>query len=290
MEDVHRLILWNEIRQEEEDHSIKRPKVNIEENATSADDDDATTKDPISILADFSTISQTSETKVSCFIVCDGHGGVQAANYVNSHLFNNITSHPRFEEEPEAAILDGFARTEEEYTQLAKVEDIDGMVGTTVTIVIIMGNQLYVANLGDSEAVLCSKGKKENSFFLSFKGKEYVLTDSHIPSNPSENSRVISAGGIIVSDKKGTKRLAHPTWNPNFVNLGVTRAIGDIYFKHSDYIGDKTSGLIAVPSVKKWNLTNDDEFMVLASDGNEISTVFLIDCRLLGCCISQGGS
>jgi len=129
------------------------------------------------------------------------------------------------------------------------------MVGTTVTAVLIVENVLYVANLGDSDVVLCSKGEA------------IVLTESHVPSNPSERNRVELAGGSIVSDKKGTERLGHPTWNPNFVNIGVTRAIGDLYFKSEEFVGNKKSGLIALPSINERNLIDDDEFMIIASDG-----------------------
>jgi len=146
--------------------------------------------------------------------------------------------------------------TEEAYSKYAKEEGIDdGMVGTTVTAVLLIDNVLYVANLGDSEAVMCSKGQ------------EFILTEAHIPSNPSEERRIELEGGSIVSDKKGTKRLAHPAWNPNFVNIGVTRAIGDFYFKSCEFVGEKKSGLIAVPSLAKWHLTVDDEFIIIASDG-----------------------
>jgi len=197
----------------------------------------------------------SEEMRVSFFTVCDGHGGVQAADFVNNHLFDNIISCPNFMEDTEAAVLAGFEQTESAFRQYVKNEDIDGMIGTTVTAVLIIENQLFVANLGDSEAVLCTGGK------------EVVLTEAHVPSNPDEEMRVRRVGGSIVSDKRGTKRLAHPTWNPTLVNIGVTRAIGDYFFKNEEYVGTKQSGLIALPSIKKWNLTPQDQFLVIASDG-----------------------
>ena len=89
----------------------------------------------------------------------------------------------------------------------------------------------------------------------------------HIPSNPVEELRVKEMGGKIVSDSMGNKRLGHPLWNPNFVNIGVTRAIGDYIFKKEEYINKTTSGLIAIPSIKKWKLSVDDDFLIIASDG-----------------------
>jgi len=158
-------------------------------------------------------------------------------------------------EKPEEAILAGFAETEEGFAQLVHAKDMDGMVGTTVTTVYIIGNNLYVANLGDSEAVLCTKGK------------EQVLTQVHTPNNEEERKRIEAVGGVIVKDRTGNCRLGHPLWNPNFINIGVTRAIGDFYFKEDKYLSSKVSGMTAVPFICKWSLTMEDEFLIIASDG-----------------------
>jgi len=290
MEDVYRLILWSGIKhydtheKNDEDGSEKPPKRQKRNSETLTTQ--LTEENNISKSTSFPEkeipVAQNVEIhkleKVSFFIVCDGHGGVQAANYVNIHLFNNIISQSCFESDPEKAIVEGFSSTERAYEEYARKEDLDGMVGTTVTAILIIGNILYAANVGDSDAVICRKGK------------EFILTESHIPSNPSEKKRIELEGGSIVIDRKGTKRLAHPTWNPIFVNIGVTRAIGDFYFKNYEYVGEKKSGLIATPSVAKWNLTVDDEFMIMASDGfwdvvspkeaiNFVSSKIYLDCN-----------
>jgi len=264
MEDVYRLILYNTTERENN-------LTEICENNTGADteipkkknkitpplmgEDKTCQRDTDFVTESNSTIDAMSDIKVAYFCVCDGHGGIRAAEYVKTHLFNNIIKHPQFKRDPEGAIRAGFAITENNYSDYAKLQDIDGMVGTTVTSVLIVDNALYVANIGDSQAVLCSNGK------------EFILTEAHIPSNPSENSRILLDGGCILSCKNGSKRLGHPIWNPKFVNLGITRAIGDLYFKNSEYIGEKKSGLIAIPNLMKWNLTVDDDFLVIASDG-----------------------
>jgi len=180
MEDVHRLILWNSIHTDncvKESYSAsKRQKIQ-----NLADNDDKVSSSPITNFLSTrakETNLRSLETRVSFFVVCDGHGGVQAAEFVNAHLFNNIISFPSFEADPEKAIFEGFAITEEAYSNYAQDEDIDGMVGTTVTCVFIVGNVIYIANVGDSEAVLCNKGK------------EFVLTEAHIPSNPSEKKEL----------------------------------------------------------------------------------------------------
>lgn len=62
-------------------------------------------------------------------------------------------------------------------------------------------------------------------------------------------------------------RLGHPHLNPSMLNLGVTRAIGDFYFKHDEFCHGKKSGLSAEPEIIKVPLTTDHAFLLLASDG-----------------------
>jgi len=184
------------------------------------------------------------------FMVCDGHGGAGVANFVNVNLYQLITRHPKFDSDIEAAILGGFAQLE---THLPFVVT-DGAVGTTVTIALLMGSTLFIATVGDSKAVVFRQGAIE------------VMTEVHDPSNPQEQRRVQEEGGNIITLHK-QQRLGHPVWNRNYVNLGVTRALGDFYFKSKEWVGDKKSGLIATPTIIQWNLSRDEDFMIIASDG-----------------------
>lgn len=61
--------------------------------------------------------------------------------------------------------------------------------------------------------------------------------------------------------------MAHPVWNPKLINIGVTRALGDQYFKNESFTLGKPSGLIAIPEVTTTPLTKADKFIILATDG-----------------------
>lgn len=97
--------------------------------------------------------------------------------------------------------------------------DSDGC-GSTACVAIVRKEGthtvLYVANIGDSRAVLCRSGKAER-----------VSIDDKAD-NPDENQRIKSTGGIIIDNRVGGV-------------LAVTRAFGD----HSL----KRAGLIAVPHI-----------------------------------------
>ena len=95
-------------------------------------------------------------------------------------------------------------------------------------------NVLYVANLGDTRAVLSKSGQAER---LSIDDK---------CDNPDEVARIKSVGGLILQMRVGGV-------------LAVTRAFGD----HSL----RDSGLTAVPHIQKYTLKPFDKYLVIASDG-----------------------
>jgi len=175
-------------------------------------------------------------------------GGTACAEYVRMNLHSNIASQEGFQTgmNVEDAILNGFLKTEREYSQ----EGGDPGSGTTACVVIIYDNILYIANVGDSAAVMCRNAKA------------LELTVPHSLKVESERERVTKEGGRIYEG-----RLAHPFWNPKMINIGITRALGDLYFKSEQFTNGKPSGLICNPDIRKYELTSDDKFIILATDG-----------------------
>jgi serine/threonine protein phosphatase PrpC len=97
---------------------------------------------------------------------------------------------------------------------------------------------LYCAGVGDSRAMLC-KG-----------GKAVRLTNDHRLSNTEEADRIKAAGGTIIGDRVCGM-------------LAVTRSLGDVDYKFDD-IGHP---VIADPEQDERVLDDEDEFVILASDG-----------------------
>jgi len=97
-----------------------------------------------------------------------------------------------------------------------------------------MHNVLYVANVGDTRAVLSKSGQAER-----------MSVDDKCD-NIDEQIRIKQSNGLIVMNRVGGV-------------LAVTRAFGD----HSL----KDSGLIAIPHIVKYTLKPFDKFLVIASDG-----------------------
>jgi len=193
------------------------------------------------------------------FAIYDGHGGTEAAQFLKSHFFSRIVHKFKQQENIEEILRQTFEELEKEFLERIEEKDLDGLVGSTATAVVILGNQLFVANIGDSDAILYSKG--------GFK----QMTETHSTQNVMEIERVVGCGGKIVHDKNKIARVGHPVWNPILVNIALTRSIGDAYFKDNKYTTKEgkimNSGLISTPFFSKWTLTRDDYFIIIASDG-----------------------
>eukprot|EP00884_Botryococcus_braunii_P011861 jgi/Botrbrau1/20676/Bobra.0058s0008.3 len=132
----------------------------------------------------------------------------------------------------ESALTDAFNRTDEEFAKA----DNAALVGTTAVVALVGTRQLYVANCGDSRAVLCRGGTG------------IALTDDHKAAREDETARVEAAGGQILF------------WNGVRVMgvLAVSRAIGDHCLRPF---------VIARPEVTILARRPDDELLLLASDG-----------------------
>jgi len=264
MEDFHSLFFWNQVYE---------PKRNEITSQSIVDEDNSNRPSKRTCIQDIDKPEEQGnelDLSTSLFLVCDGHGGKEAAEFVQAHFFNKIMKQPSLQDEPEKAIMKCFEEIESDFKKAVQEKDLDGLVGTTVTFAIIINRTLYIANIGDSAASVCTKDVSS------------LLTKCHSTNNPDERRRVEQDGGNIVSDRTGVVRLGHPVWNSDYVNIGVTRAIGDFYFKSKEFIEDKQSGLIAIPSITKRKITPDDQFVLIASDGfwqvidsNEASEVVL---------------
>lgn len=118
--------------------------------------------------------------------------------------------------------------------------------GATAIVAVVKGNELYVANAGDSRGVLC-------------RGMEAIaLSQDHKPSLDSERMRIEAAGGFL-SDIAGMCRVNG--------NLNLSRAIGDLRYKCNTKLMPKDQIITAEPDVTRYTIQSEDRFFILACDG-----------------------
>ncbi|KAM3349976.1 hypothetical protein ACQJBY_022665 [Aegilops geniculata] len=151
--------------------------------------------------------SKMDAKNINLFGVFDGHGGSCAAEYLKEHLFENLLKHPSFITDTKTAISESYTKTDSDF--LDAETNILREDGSTASTAIFVDNHLYVANVGDSRAV------------ISKAGKAIALSDDHKPDRSDERERIENAGGVVTFSG---------TWRVGGV-LAMSRAFGDRLLK-----------------------------------------------------------
>ncbi|KAF0926718.1 hypothetical protein E2562_027152 [Oryza meyeriana var. granulata] len=178
--------------------------------------------------------SKIDDKQISLFGIFDGHGGSRAAEYLKEHLFENLMKHPEFMTNTRLAISETYKKTDSEFLDAESHSHRDD--GSTASTAVLVGNHLYVANVGDSRAVI-SKG-----------GKAIALSEDHKPNRSDERKRIESAGGVV---------MWAGTWRVGGV-LAMSRAFGNRLLKQF---------VVADPEIQEQEINDEVEFLILASDG-----------------------
>ena len=196
-----------------------------------------------------------------CFCgVLDGHGGSRAAEYfiriiperlgeALSRISRDISKEIPTQEQVRETVEEVFLAADEQwYDQFLDADDQWreqdlNTSGTTFTGVLIFSGEkkaIYIINLGDSRTVLCLDGKT-------------LASRDHKPSNPSEYTRIIDAGG-------------HVSWDRVDGIIAVSRALGDIDFKGREQYKGREAKVSPIPDVTRYSFSKDIK-IVMASDG-----------------------
>lgn len=120
--------------------------------------------------------------------------------------------------------------------------DIANTTGCTACVALITKNKIYVANSGDSRAVLCKGGKAVD------------MSEDHKPDNPKEKARIEKAKGFV---------------EDNRVNgiLNLSRSLGDLEYKKNPDLKPDEQLVISRPDIKEEEIKADSDFLLIACDG-----------------------
>ncbi|KAJ7963073.1 Phosphatase 2C family protein [Quillaja saponaria] len=184
------------------------------------------------------------ESPVHYFGVFDGHGGDQMNTKVSHYCSKKLHEFVAEEWGKEVDECRWNKRWEVAFTRAYnKADDVfkdktlaPNYVGSTALVVVLSACQIIAANCGDSRAVLCRGGQA------------IPLTVDHKLSREDEVSRITNAGAsIYFLDCPRVEGI-----------LSMTRAIGDQSLK---------PGVISDPEVTFMTRSEEDECLILASDG-----------------------
>jgi serine/threonine protein phosphatase PrpC len=193
--------------------------------------------------------------------VYDGHNGTLAADHAADRLHFILAAEPAFrtctgdgppaalhreDERITGALIHAFEATDKEILTRCRTEN--GRGGATGVVILRIGEMLYAAHCGDSRAVLCRSGEPLR------------LTEDHKPNLPRERKRVEDLGGRV-DFARCWRVIVDPGGGRPASGLAVSRSFGDPDFKEPLHL------VTATPDVMSERLTEEDSFVILASDG-----------------------
>ncbi|CAI9762667.1 unnamed protein product [Fraxinus pennsylvanica] len=205
---------------------------------------------------------------VHFFGVFDGHGqfGTECSNFVKDRLVEILSNDAALLVDPDKAYSTAFSATNDE---LHNSDIDDSMSGTTAITALMIGDKLYVANVGDSRAVLAVK--EANKIVAQ------DLSRDQTPFRVDECERVKLCGARVLSvdQVEGLKDPRIQSWGDEeteggdpprlwvqdgmYPGTAFTRSVGD-------RLAEKI-GVVADPEVSVVELTAKHPFFVVASDG-----------------------
>eukprot|EP00656_Telonema_subtile_P006410 TRINITY_DN12960_c0_g1_i3.p1 TRINITY_DN12960_c0_g1~~TRINITY_DN12960_c0_g1_i3.p1 ORF type:complete len:392 (+),score=98.72 TRINITY_DN12960_c0_g1_i3:493-1668(+) len=190
--------------------------------------------------------------------VVDGHGaaGKSVSGFVGDTLGKKVLAQARNATESgevERSFHKAFRATADELKR-SGIEAQES--GTTAVTALRKGNDLFVANVGDSRCVLAreSAGGRLDAVEMS---------SDHKPERPDERERIVKNRGCVEPIRGCNGRFVGPSrvWTQKQVagGLAVSRAFGDFSMEKA--------GVVAEPEIQRERLSGRDKFLVLASDG-----------------------
>lgn len=195
----------------------------------------------LNLLEDNPKAAKEHASQLSFFGVYDGHGGSNVALFAGDNIHRIVAKQDTFKTgNYEQALKDGFLATDRAILNDPKYED--EVSGCTACVGLITDDKIYIANAGDSRSVLGVKGRAK------------PLSFDHKPQNEGEKARITAAGGFVDFGRVNG-------------NLALSRAIGDFEFKKSAELAPEQQIVTAYPDVVVHEISDDDEFLVVACDG-----------------------
>ena len=186
----------------------------------------------------------------SIYAVFDGHAGYQCSQFCADWLSAYFVRKYSISHDIPSALFATFKQLDRDFMETNKKD------GTTACVAVLSGhNQLTVANVGDSRALLV---RADGTF--------KPLSVDHKANTPCEVERIRSLGGVVAFNKG---------WRVEG-KLSVSRAIGDLPLK--PFVSSD-------PDILETRIDMEDSFLVLASDGifdvlsnSQVTTTVLSYC------------
>lgn len=192
-----------------------------------------------------------ANTNTTVIGVLDGHGehGTLAANFVAQTLPNELSANYHFTTDLHLALHESICNTENHLLRI--YHHFCAFSGSTLCVAAVRGDRLFIANVGDSRAVMGNASETRQ------------LSRDHKANLPDEVARIEKFGGRVV-----TKTYADGYVGPPRVYLGdrdlpglaMSRSIGDVVVRRV--------GVISDPEIFEFHKSEfSGQTLILATDG-----------------------
>ena len=181
------------------------------------------------------------------FAIYDGHNGEKISKYLKENFHNILYKNEKLYSQTDEVLYNTFEKVENNL-----MNENNENCGSSALILLNIDKNIFVANLGDSRAIISI----DNCYEVSQLSKEHIL------SNKSEKDRIESFKGKIkeIEENKIKVQKIFPG------NLTVTRSIGDFQSKLKIYNGIPNM-ISSVPDIIKIYNNENIDFIFLTSNG-----------------------
>jgi protein phosphatase 2C family protein 2/3 len=221
--------------------------------------------------------------KISYFGIFDGHGGEECSEFLKNNYMNYLVENANFPFDIKLSMIESFQKIEEDFFKLKCKDNIDDSdkSGSCALVSVIFDNKVYIANIGDSRAIMSIGGGT----------KVRQLTADQKPDNVKEFERALKNGSKIylddnddpdrdeskiefIKDKAELEKMKEIKENSTEEkifrvfpsDLAVMRTIGDIKAKKKEF-GGIPGTIINIPEVYIFDINSSDDFIVMGCDG-----------------------
>ncbi|KAK4724575.1 hypothetical protein R3W88_027354 [Solanum pinnatisectum] len=205
--------------------------------------------------------------------IYDGHGGPETSRFINDNLFQHLKRCTSEQQTMSVEVIrKAFQATEEGFLSIVTrrwpTQPQIAAVGSCCLVGVICSGTLYVANLGDSRAVLGRLVKATGEILA------IQLSAEHNASIESVRQEMQS----LHPDDSQIVVLKHNVWRVKGI-IQITRSIGDVYLKKSEFNREPLYAkfrlrepfqrpiLSADPAILVHPVQPQDQFIIFASDG-----------------------
>ncbi|KAJ3045535.1 Protein phosphatase 1A [Rhizophlyctis rosea] len=200
-------------------------------------------------------MDETPSNNPSIYMVFDGHGSGAYSSHAAKTFSGVLKTQPSWNEgRIDKALREAFLEEDRKMEEQIALGKGVARGGTTATVAVINGTQLFVANVGDSRAVVAQKqGTNEKGVAMY---NVVRLSKDHKVTDETEAKRLAEANATVRKDRVVTTGHA----------INMSRALGDFDFKEPRNEAPHQTQH-QEPHISSIPLDPSHEFVILASDG-----------------------